>query len=67
MIKIVPVDSPKRLHQFIMLPFELYKDDPNWVAPLISEQKKFFNPSLKSIVCLEEFWAVGVLWLKFQV
>ncbi len=27
-----------------MLPFELYKNDPNWVAPLIGEQKKFFNP-----------------------
>ncbi len=27
-----------------MLPLELYKDDPNWVAPLISEQYKFFNP-----------------------
>ncbi len=45
MIKIVPVDSPKLLHRFIMLPFELYKNDPNWVAPLINEQKKFFNPS----------------------
>ena len=28
------------LRPFVKLPFELYKDDPNWVAPLISEQLK---------------------------
>jgi len=44
MIKILPVNSKQLLKSFIMLPFELYKDDPNWVAPLISEQYKFFNP-----------------------
>ena len=44
MIKVIPVTTKKHLMQFIMLPFELYKNDPNWVAPLISEQKKFFNP-----------------------
>lgn len=27
-----------------MLPFGLYKDDPNWVAPLIMDQYKFFDP-----------------------
>lgn len=26
------------LRPFVMLPFRLYKDDPNWVAPLIGEQ-----------------------------
>jgi len=45
MIKIVAVSSPKQLKSFIMLPFELYKDDPNWVAPLIMDQKNFFNPA----------------------
>ena len=44
MIQIVPVDNKKQLMSFIMLPFELYKHDPNWVAPLIGEQKKFFDP-----------------------
>jgi len=43
MVKIVPVDNAKQLKSFIMLPFELYKNDPNWIAPLIGEQKKFFN------------------------
>lgn len=45
MVKIVPVENRKQLMNFIMLPFELYKNEPNWVAPLISEQKKFFNPA----------------------
>jgi len=43
-VKIVPVDSKKQLKSFIMLPFELYKNDPNWVPPLIMDQKKFFDP-----------------------
>ncbi len=45
MINIIPVQTKKQLKQFIMLPFKLYKDDPNWVAPLISEQKNFFDPA----------------------
>lgn len=44
MIKIIPVQSPQELKKFIMLPFKLYRNDPHWVAPLISEQKKFFDP-----------------------
>jgi len=45
MIKIVPVSTKKELKSFIMLPFRLYKGDPNWVPPLISEEYKFFNPA----------------------
>ena len=45
MIEIIPVQSDRELKQFIMLPFRLYKKDPNWVPPLISEQKKFFDPA----------------------
>ncbi len=44
MIEVRPVQSKADLNSFIMLPFRLYKDDPNWVPPLISEQKKFFDP-----------------------
>ena len=28
------------LRPFVMLPFQLYKEDPNWVAPLISDQMR---------------------------
>lgn len=44
MVRVVPVTTARELRQFIMLPFRLYKGDPNWVAPLIGEQKKFFDP-----------------------
>ena len=44
MINVFPVRTKKDLKQFIMLPFKLYKDEPYWVAPLIGEQKKFFDP-----------------------
>ncbi|HRY84872.1 MAG TPA: GNAT family N-acetyltransferase, partial [Candidatus Cloacimonadota bacterium] len=45
MIEIKAVSSPKDLKDFIMLPFRLYKDDPNWIPPLIADQKKFFDPA----------------------
>jgi hypothetical protein len=35
--------SEKKLRPFIMLPFRLYKNDPNWVAPLISDMKSRLN------------------------
>ena len=34
------------LMKFIRLPYRLYKDDPNWVPPLISEMKSMLNPKL---------------------
>ena len=43
-MQIVPVSTQKELRKFIKLPFQLYKDDPYWVAPLLMDQKKFFNP-----------------------
>jgi len=43
MMQIVKVTTRKQLKQFVMLPFELYKDDPNWVPPLINEEMKFFD------------------------
>jgi ribosomal protein S18 acetylase RimI-like enzyme len=42
-IEILEVESPLDLNAFIKLPFSIYKDDPNWVPPLISERKTFFD------------------------
>jgi hypothetical protein len=44
MVEIHLVNTKKELLAFIKLPFKLYKGDPNWVPPLIMEQKNFFNP-----------------------
>ncbi len=43
-MQIKKVQTKKDLKDFIELPFKLYKDDPNWVAPIRSEIKKTFNP-----------------------
>ncbi|MEP0828720.1 MAG: N-acetyltransferase [bacterium] len=44
-IDVIEVETPQQLKSFIMLPFRLYKDEPNWVPPLISERKQFFDKS----------------------
>lgn len=38
------VQSKKDLKRFIQHPYDLYRDDPNWVPPLRSEQKAQFDP-----------------------
>ena len=49
-MQIIPAQNKKDLQNFIDLPYWLYKDDPNWVAPLHNEQKNQFiaakNPML---------------------
>jgi GNAT superfamily N-acetyltransferase len=49
-VKIIPVATPSDLKKFIRLPYKLYKNDPVWVPPLMSEVSKQFdrkkNPTL---------------------
>lgn len=42
-LEVLPVISAKDLRAFIRLPWEIYRGNPNWVPPLISEQKTLFN------------------------
>ena len=65
---ILPIASKKEIDRFIKLPHAIYAQDPNWVAPLISEQKKMFdpekNPMLKHctyqlFLCLDGKQVVG--------
>lgn len=42
-IEIVPVDSPRRLREFIMLPWQIYRGNPHWVPPLIMDMKKLLD------------------------
>ena len=50
-IKIINVRTNSDLKKFIMLPWEIYRDNPNWVPPLISDMKKnlkqFINPATR--------------------
>lgn len=42
-IELFEVTSGGDLNKFIKLPFVIYKGDPNWVPPLISDRKAFFD------------------------
>lgn len=44
-MQIVQVTTPQQLQDFIDLPYQLYRHDPVWVAPLRSEQKAQFVPA----------------------
>jgi GNAT superfamily N-acetyltransferase len=42
-VKIVKVESRNDLKKFIHLPWKIYKDDPNWVPPLVYDLKERLN------------------------
>ncbi len=42
-LQIRPVHSKAELDAFIKLPFRLYADESRWVAPLISERRRFLD------------------------
>jgi hypothetical protein len=43
-MEIIQVTGRKTINDFFNLPFSIYKDDPNWVAPLKSMLEHIFNP-----------------------
>lgn len=48
MVIIQEVTNPKILKQYIRLPFNLYRDDPYWIPPLLSDESTFYNPGKNS-------------------
>ena len=42
-IEIRKVSGKQALGTFIRIPWDIYKDDPNWVAPLLIERKEAFS------------------------
>ena len=42
-VEIKKVETKKELMQFIKMPWDIYKDDPNWVPPLIMDRKKLLD------------------------
>jgi hypothetical protein len=42
-VKIREVSGKQALNAFIRVPWSIYKDDPNWVPPLIVERKEAFS------------------------
>ncbi|MEW5994218.1 MAG: N-acetyltransferase [Candidatus Zixiibacteriota bacterium] len=43
MVEVVEVESSSQLRRFIDYPNQLYRDDPNYVAPLTAERLEFFD------------------------
>jgi hypothetical protein len=57
---VVEVRNAQHLRDFLMLPFEIYRLDPNWVAPVTSEVRRTLDPkknpyfaeaSLRLLIC----------------
>jgi len=44
-IEVIPVHNHRELEQFIHLPWQLYQEDRYWVAPLLMDERKRFDPS----------------------
>jgi GNAT superfamily N-acetyltransferase len=42
-LEIRPVASKRELNTFIKLPWRLYRNEPNWVPPLLFDRKRFFD------------------------
>jgi hypothetical protein len=43
-MNLITVSGSALLDRFIRLPFRLYRDDPRWVPPLVSAEKKMLDP-----------------------
>ena len=60
-IEVREVTGKKALKAFIRVPWSIYKDDPNWIAPLLFERKEALsskNPFFKH--------AVWRAWIAYQ-
>lgn len=56
MITIKEVTSKKELKQFVLFPFELYKNSKNWVPPIIKDEMETFDQSKNPAFENAEVW-----------
>jgi GNAT superfamily N-acetyltransferase len=59
-VKITQVSGNKAMGAFIRIPWDIYKDDPNWVPPLIAERKEAFSP--KNPYFAHAQWQTWIAW-----
>jgi GNAT superfamily N-acetyltransferase len=43
-VTIAPVETRRQRMEFIKMPWDLYRDDPHWVPPLIADQREYLDP-----------------------
>jgi GNAT superfamily N-acetyltransferase len=44
-VRVEPIDHPRDTVRFVKTWWRVYRDDPQWVPPLIFERKQFFDPA----------------------
>ena len=44
-IEILPVETASQRQRFVTFPWQIYRDDPLWVPPMLRERLKFINPA----------------------
>lgn len=44
-IKVLPVHTARQKHAFLTFPWKIYKNDPLWVPPLMSDRRKNTSPA----------------------
>jgi len=44
-VEVRPVRSRRELRAFVRFPWRVYRGDPNWVPPLLSERWRYLNPA----------------------
>ena len=59
-VKITEVSGKRAMDTFIRIPWEIYKNDPNWVPPLIFERKEAFSP--KNPFFEHTQWQTWIAW-----
>ncbi len=55
-----PVSDRKQLDEFIAVPWPVYQDDPNWVPPLLFEQRQRLTP--KNPFFQHASWQAWTAW-----
>ena len=49
-VTLTTVQTPADLSQFVRFPWQVYRDDPNWVPPLISDRIAKLDPARQFIL-----------------
>ena len=64
-IQITPVRTRRELKEFVTFPWIVYRDDPLWVPPLITDAMKLFDPARHpfhrhaEVQCFTARWGAG--------
>jgi hypothetical protein len=61
-VDIVPVQTREQWREFHHLPYQVYRDDPHWIPPLLLERKFHFDPKHNPFFQ----HARAAFWLAYQ-